>query len=181
MAQNDKGKTYNFDVCSQCETVCCRDANPPLTEKRMRVITNYLQERDLPVENVFVREKYAHPAADEQSYCVFYDKKTGKCSVHPVKPETCKAGPVTFDINLTTRKIEWFLKKVSICRFAPKLREKQVQFSEHFEVAKEEITRLICNLETEELLAILKIPEPETIKIGENELPRAIIHKLRIT
>ena len=181
MCEHNSGKTCSFDVCSNCKLSCCVDANPPLTTQREKTIENYLKNEKISFKRPFVREEYSHPASDADGVCVFFSKKTGECIVHAVKPETCKAGPVTFDINLTTRKIEWFLKKVSICRFAPKLREKQVQFSEHFEVAKEEITRLICNLETEELLAILKISEPETIKIGENELPRAIIHKLRIT
>lgn len=134
----------------------------------------------MPAEDVFVTEAYTHPAADGQGHCIFYDKKTRKCVVHPVKPETCKAGPITFDINVKTRKIEWFLKKASTCQLAPRLQGNRPLFSEHFEAAKEEITHLICSLEAEELLAILKIPEPETVKIDENELPKTVVRKLRI-
>jgi hypothetical protein len=181
MPENINGKTYSFDVCSKCQTVCCQDANPPLTEERKRIIKNYLQEQGLPFENVFVQGSYAYPASDEKGFCVFYDKSTKECSVHPVKPETCKAGPITFDINLQKRRVEWFLKKASICMVAPNLKLSQSQFAEHFEVAKEEITRLICSLEAEELLSILKIPEPETVMIGENELPKAVVQKLKIT
>ncbi len=180
MREETKGKTFNFDDCSHCKTICCQDANPPLTEKRRRIILNYLQEQALPAENVFTKEFYWHPTADAMRFCIFYNKKTGKCTVHSVKPETCKAGPITFDINLKTHQVEWFLKKDSICRFAPRLHHSQTQFTEHLEVAKEEITRLICGLEAEELLAVLKISEPDTSKIGENELPKAVMQKLRI-
>ncbi len=181
MPEDSKGKTYNFDVCSQCKTICCQGANPPLTQKRKRIIVNYLEEQNESTENIFDREEYSHPATDDKAYCLFYNKETGKCRIHPVKPETCKAGPITFDINLKTRKVEWYLKKAEICQLAPQLYENQSQFKVHLEVAKEEITRLICNLEAEELQSILKIPEPETFKIGESELPKAVMQKFRIT
>ncbi len=181
MLKDTKGKTYNFDVCRKCQTICCQDANPPLTEKRKRIILNYLQEQELPFENVFVKEVYSHPASDDEGYCVFYDKIRRKCTIHPVKPETCKAGPITFDINLKTRQVEWFLKNASVCMIAPNLELDQTKFAEHFEIAKEEMTKLICGLEAKELLALHKIPEPETTKIGENELPKAAALKLRIT
>jgi hypothetical protein len=180
MSDDKKGKTYNFDVCSQCKTICCQGANPPLTQKRKRIIVNYLEEQNLPAKDVFVQAEYCHPAVDVQDYCIFYNKETGKCRVHAVKPETCKAGPITFDINLKTLKVEWFLKKAEICQLAPQLHLNQSQFNEHFEVAKEEITRLICNLEAEALQAILTISEPETFKIGEDELPKTVKQKLRI-
>jgi len=130
-------------------------------------------------ENIFIRDDHPHPATDAQKFCVFYNKETRKCRVHLVKPETCKAGPITFDINVQKGKIEWFLKKKDICAFAEIMYQNKTQFKEHFEVAKIEIIRLICDLDSEALKAILKIAEPQTFKIGEDALPQEIIEKLQ--
>ena len=37
----------------------------------------------------------------------------GKCGIHAIKPETCRAGPFTFDVKGDT--IEIFLKFEEIC------------------------------------------------------------------
>ncbi len=139
-----------------------------------------MDEREASFRKFVVNEDYTHLAADGEEFCVLYCKKTGKCSVHPVKPETCKAGPITFDINLKTGKIEWFLKKSEICALAGILYANPTQFKEHFEVAKAEIMRLVCELESVALKALLRIPEPQTFKIGENELPQNVLNKLGI-
>jgi hypothetical protein len=101
--------------------------------------------------------------------------------VHPVKPETCRAGPVTFDVNRRSRKVEWYLKKTEICALAKRLCENRDLFKEHFEVARVEILRLIRELDAEALRAILLIEEPQTFKIGEDDLPKEAIEKLRLT
>ena len=111
-------------------------------------------------------------------FCVFYDKDTRKCIVHSVKPETCRAGPVTFDINRRTRKVEWYLKTAEVCALAKTLYENDNLFREHFKVAKEEMLRLICELDSKALQAILKIEEPQTVKIGEDDLPEEVMEKL---
>jgi hypothetical protein len=98
--------------------------------------------------------------------------------VHPVKPETCRAGPVTFDINCRTRKVEWYLKTPEVCALARILRGNDNLFRAHFRVAKEEILRLIYELEPKALQAILKIEEPQTVKIGEDDLLMGVIEKL---
>lgn len=180
MSDDRTGKTYSFDVCSECKLMCCQGAYPPLTAKRKKIISAYLQTQGTSSAGVFVEGAYSHPVADAQEYCVLYNKDTGKCRVHAVKPETCVAGPITFDINFQAGKVEWFLKKGSICAFAQKLYADGAKFKEHFEAAKPEITRLICELDAEALRAILKIPEPETFKVGENELPLEVRKKLRI-
>lgn len=180
MSNDRNGKTYSFDVCSECKLMCCQGANPPLTAPRKKIIRKYLKSQGTD-QDVFVDEAYSHPASDEHEYCVFYSKETGKCCVHAVKPETCVAGPITFDINLQTGKVEFFLKKGSICAFAQKLYADDVKFKSHLEAAKPEIIRLICKLDGKALKAILKIPEPETFKVGENELPLEVRKKLGIT
>jgi hypothetical protein len=98
--------------------------------------------------------------------------------VHPVKPETCRAGPVTFDVNRHTRKVEWYLKTAEVCQLAKILCGNNTLFKTHFKVAKEELLRLICGLDSKALQAILKIEEPQTVKIGDDELPEEVIKKL---
>jgi Fe-S-cluster containining protein len=171
-------KTCSFDVCSKCKLMCCIDANPPLTPERKEIIAKFLLQQGLPHENVFVNEAYSHPSTDAHGYCTFYNKETGKCRIHPVKPETCRAGPVTFDINPRAGKLEWYLKKVTICKLADCLRVDDYKFKRHFEAAKAEIIHLVSNLDSGSLRTILKIPEPETVKIGESDLPKGIMERL---
>jgi len=180
MPNLDKGATYSFDICSQCRVICCQDARPPLTEKRKRIIKKYLTEEKVHFEKPFAKEKYSYPAVDSLLFCTFFNKATGKCSIHSVKPETCVAGPVTFDINFSTRKIQWFLKKNGICSFAGKLYSDKTAFEKHFDEAKKELTGLICELDAEELRAIVKIDEPDTFKIGEDNLPEKVQRKLAL-
>ena len=180
MSEDRNGKTYSFDVCSKCKLICCQGANPPLTNPRKKTIETYLDEKKVFFRNFFVKEDYAHPAADAEDFCILYSRENIKCRVHPVKPETCRAGPVTFDINRRTRKVEWFLKNAELCLFAGKLFEAPEQLDEHLKVAKEEITCLICKLDSAALRAILKIDEPQIFKIGEDPLPKEVLEKLGI-
>ena len=178
MREDNNGVTYSLDVCRRCKDGCCQDAKPPLTEERKKIIREYLARQEVRVRNPFAKASYSYPKVDELLFCGFLDKKTGKCLVHPVKPETCRAGPVTFDINFCERKIEWFLKKSEICEYAASLYLNKEAFKKHFEVAKEQLTRLICELDIEELRTIVMIDEPNTFKIGEDDLPREVVGKL---
>ena len=98
--------------------------------------------------------------------------------VHSVKPETCRAGPITFDINFRTKKVEYFLKKSEICAYAGELFKNKPALNDHFEVAKKEILRLIKELTADELRELTKIDEPQTFKVGEDELPLEVVRKL---
>jgi hypothetical protein len=51
-------------------------------------------------------------------------------------------------------------------------------FKDHFEVAKKEIMRLIKELTADELRALMKIDEPQTFKVGEDNLPTEVVKKL---
>lgn len=99
MPDDSNGSTYSFDVCSQCKSICCQDAKPPLTENRKKIIKKYLKEQKIKIAKPFAKENYSFPSVDDLVYCGLFNKKTGKCSVHPVKPETCVSGPITFDIT----------------------------------------------------------------------------------
>lgn len=181
MSEDNKGATFSFDVCSQCKSICCQDAKPPLTENRKKIIKKYLKEQKINIEQPFAKENYSYPAVDELVFCRLFNKKTGKCWVHPVKPETCVAGPVTFDINFSTQKVEWFLKKSELCTFAGSLYSDKAVFKVHLEAAKKKLTELICQLDSDELRAIVKIEEPQTFKVGEDDLQLEVKKKLGLT
>ena len=98
--------------------------------------------------------------------------------VHSVKPETCRAGPITFDINFKTKKLEYFLKKSEICAYAGELFKDKAAFNDHYEVAKKEIMRLVKELSADELRVLHTIDEPQTFKVGEDDLPASVVKKL---
>jgi hypothetical protein len=98
-----------------------------------------------------------------------------------VKPETCVAGPITFDINLQTGKIEFYLKFERICSLAGKLKKDQVALEKHLNSAKQELLTLVGELDFEALSAILQITETETYKIGESSLSEDVLERLRNT
>ena len=178
MRIKSKRQTDFFDICGQCKISCCQNARPPTTIERRRIIEAYLKKQRIPVENPFVRTAYTFPREDAEGYCVFCDKKTRKCLIHPVKPETCVAGPITFDINMPNRKIEWYLKKEEICPLAGVLYKNKGTLQKHLKSAKKEIFRLVSELDSEALKAILKIEEPETFKIDEDNAGKDILGKL---
>lgn len=180
LPEENNGKTYSFDVCSQCKTICCQDAKPPLTEKRKKILKEYIESNKIQITKPFETKQYSYPVTDENLYCKLFNKQTGKCSVHPVKPETCRAGPVTFDINFKTKKLEFFLKKSKICALAGLLHETPDMFTAHYEAAKPEIRQLVEELSADELRAIVKIEEPDTFKVGEENLSEAVVKKLEL-
>jgi uncharacterized protein len=178
MPEDGDRKTCCFDACRECTLSCCQDAMPPLTKERTRTIKEYLEARGRSVEQVFTHADYSFPSVDSRGFCIFYDKRTKKCLIHHVRPETCVAGPVTFDINVGTKKVEWFLKKGELCLLAGRLYETPAQFKAHLKEAKKELMRLICSLDSGSLRAILKRDEPQTFKIGEDSLPQEVVSKL---
>lgn len=175
-----KRQTDFFDTCSQCKTSwsCCHETTPPVTYKRRKIIEDYLKTNKISIENPFVIEEYVFPRLVTGGYCVFHDKKTKKCLVHPVKPETCVAGPMTFDIKTGNSKIEWFIKMDKICPLAGHVYKDKELLQKHVESAKKEITRLVNDLDPEALKAILRREEPETFKIGQDNLGTSVLNKL---
>ena len=167
-----------FDICAQCKTCCCQTARPPLTSGRRKIIETRLKKQKIQLGNPFNQTSYTFPREDKEGYCVFYNKKTKKCLVHPVKPETCVAGPVTFDINTKTKRIEWHIKKETICLLAGRLYQDKERLRNHLELAKKETQKLVRELDAEALRAILKIEEPETFKIEEDSIEKDVLAKL---
>ena len=178
MSKENERQYDFFDICSQCRGNCCKNARPPTTQKRKEIIEKYLEQQRTTVKNPFMQTAYTFPRENDEGFCIFFDEKTGKCKVHPVKPETCAAGPITFDINLATRKIEWYLKTEAICPLAGKLYKNKELLRKHLESAKREILQLVREIDPPALRAILKIEEPETFKISEDAVDKDILNKL---
>ena len=99
---------------------------------------------------------------------MFYDVETARCLIHSVKPETCVAGPITFDINRQSGRVEWYIKKEKICQLAGIVFKDKRLLSQRLRIAKRELLGLIDELRPEELEAILRKEEPDTLKIDED-------------
>jgi len=175
---DDNGLTYSFNICSHCKSICCIDAKPPLTVNRKKLLKEYALKNNIQIGDPFVYSEYPHVGVAEGAYCNFFNKATGKCIVHDVKPETCVAGPITFDINFKTKKIEWFLKKKEICAYAGILFDDKVSLEEHFKEARKQLLDLVKDLSADELRAIVKIEEPQTFKLSDDDLPLEVAKKL---
>jgi Fe-S-cluster containining protein len=169
-----------FDVCSRCKTSfgCCLGTRPPITQQRRKTIEEYLRNRGSQPVNAFSETEYVFPRENLKGYCIFHDMKTRKCLIHSVKPETCVAGPITFDINRKTKKIEWHVKMEQICQLAGTVYNNKKALGQHLRSAKKEILTLVHELDAASLKAILKKDEPETFKIGEDTIEEEILDKL---
>lgn len=176
---NQRRQADFYSVCRICPQGCCNGVKPPLSRKRMRLIESYLGANGLRIDNPFEIRGYIFPRETEDGYCVFFDKSRSSCTIHPVKPETCVAGPITFDINPNTKKIEWFIKRDNICSLAGSLFQNKEAFSEHLKSAKREIRRLVRDMDGEKLHVVLTIPEPDTIKIDEDPIELRVWKKLK--
>ena len=136
-------------------------------------------EHGIPTESLFVQSAYTYPREDKDGYCDFYNRNTRKCRIHVVKPETCVAGPITFDIDKKTKRIEWYLKTSEVCPLAGVLYENKRALTKHLKLAKKEILRLVQKLDPEALQGILRVEEPNTFKIDEDNIGEGILSRLR--
>jgi len=180
-AKEESGRQSDFfDTCSECKTAysCCNDTTPPITSRRRKIIEAYLKEVNIVLAEPFAKTEYTFPRLKANMYCVFHDQKTRRCMVHPVKPETCVAGPITFDINITTGRIEWYVKMDKICQLAGIVCADKKLLEKHLKSARMEILRLVRELDSGDLRAILKKSEPETFMIAEEDIDRSILGKL---
>jgi len=135
--------------------------------------------KGVAVEDLFVKGKYVFPREMRGGRCIFLDESTKRCKIHPVKPETCVAGPITFNVNVQTGKIEWFLKKDKICQLATPLHGDKEEYRKHVRSAKKEILGLLHGLDADALRALLTVEEPDTVKVGENKAPPDVLAKLK--
>lgn len=111
---------------------------------------------------------YKRLKARKNGVCILF--KRGTCRIHAVKPETCRAGPFTFDVKGDV--IEIFLKYESICPLVQLLKATPEAYRQQYDLAAQSISHLVSNLTQDEIDAICSIDEPETEKVAE--IPRWI-------
>lgn len=150
-------------ACGECLLGggCCFEARPPLTQERINTL---LAHGVSPDQVEFAG--YKRLRLKQDGFCVLFEN--GKCSIHSIKPETCVAGPFTFDMRGSILQI--FLKKESICPMVRLLKENREVYDGLFEVSAERIVDLVKALPGPELEEILKIEEPETELVAEIRL-----------
>ena len=167
-----------FAFCENCESICCKGARPPLIQKRINSIKKFLLKENIEIKQPFKRTMYFFPREVDGEYCVFFNRDKKKCVIHPIKPETCAAGPITFDINPDIGNIEYYLKSKNICRLAGALYLNKKELKNHLLFAKSKIVSLVKDLPKEDLSVILSIEEPDTFKIGEDKLDPEIVKRV---
>jgi len=150
-------------ACNECHLVggCCFDARPPLSQERIDIL---LKNGVSPDSVEFAGYKRLRLKPD--GFCVLF--QDGKCSIHSIKPETCVAGPFTFDMKGDVLQI--FIKRESICPMVRFLKANRKAFDGLFEAAVEKIRELVDKVPPEEMAEILKIDEPETDLVAEIKL-----------
>jgi Fe-S-cluster containining protein len=109
---------------------------------------------------------YKRLKVKENGVCILSEQ--GKCRIHTGKPETCRAGPFTFDVKGDV--IGIFLKYERICPLVKLLKEIPEAYQQHYNLAVKSITNLVSNLTLDEIDAICCIDEPDTEKVSE--IPR---------
>lgn len=147
-------------ACSRCHLSggCCFEARPPLSQERIDI----LRDNGVPADCVEFAG-YRRLRLRQDGFCVLFHE--GKCSIHSIKPETCVAGPFTFDIK--DGKLQIFLKRESICPMVRFLKADRKAYDGMFETAVEKITDLVKAVAHDEMAEILKIDEPETDLVAE--------------
>lgn len=150
-------------ICGGCTLGggCCRDARPPLTRKRFAALLAGGVSPD-----AIELAGYSRLKVKEDGFCILFDR--GGCTVHSIKPETCIAGPFTFD--MVGEVLEIYLKKETICPLVTYLKEDRRAYEDQYRAAVKNIIDLVRDLPADELAVILKIEEPETVKVAEIDL-----------
>lgn len=149
------------EICMKCGGQCCEGACPPISDERY----NFLVKNGVSPDN-FEFNGYQHLKLKNNNDCVLFSD--GKCNIHSIKPETCRAGPFTFDVK--EDKIEIFLKYESICPIVRILKEVPDAYNQQYLNAIENISKLVACLPEDELEAVCRIEEPLTEKVAE--IPR---------
>ena len=155
-------------ICLRCGGHCCNDAHPPISG----TCYQRLRAEGVPEEH-FEQDGYRYIRTRSDDTCILWNG--GKCAIHAIKPETCRAGPFTFDVKGDI--IEIFLKFETICPLVRVLKEVPDAYNQQYALAVKSITNLVSHLTDEELSAVCRIEEPETEKVAE--IPRVYSHDHR--
>jgi len=147
-------------ACEGCHQQggCCFEARPPLSQERIDI----LMKNGVPGEAIEF-EGYRRLRLKPDGYCLLFGD--GKCSIHSIKPETCVAGPFTFDIKEGMLQI--FLKREGICPMVGFLKANPKAYEALFETSVAMIMHLVRSIPAAEMAEILKIDEPETDLVAE--------------
>ncbi|MDD1754558.1 MAG: YkgJ family cysteine cluster protein [Methanothrix sp.] len=150
-------------ACGECHLAggCCFEARPPLSQERIDILTANGVDLNAIEFNGYKRLKLR-----QDGFCILF--RDGKCSIHSFKPETCVAGPFTFDI--VNNKLQIFLKQETICPMVRFLKADRKAYDSLFEVSVQKIMDLVAAIPPEEMAEILKIEEPETDLVAEIDL-----------
>lgn len=150
-------------ACGECHLAggCCFEARPPLSQERIDILTANGVDLNAIEFNGYKRLKLR-----QDGFCILF--RDGKCSIHSFKPETCVAGPFTFDI--VDNKLQIFLKQETICPMVRFLKADRKAYDSLFEVSVQKIMDLVAAIPPEEMAEILKIEEPETELVAEIDL-----------
>ncbi|MDD4161167.1 MAG: YkgJ family cysteine cluster protein [Methanothrix sp.] len=150
-------------ACSEChlDGGCCFEARPPLSQERIDVLL-----KNGVSEDAVEFAGYKRLRLKQDGFCVLF--QNGKCSIHSIKPETCVAGPFTFDIEDNVLQI--FLKRENICPMVRFLKANRKAYDGLFETAVEKIMHLVKIIPPSEMAEILKIEESETDLVAEIKL-----------
>jgi len=157
-------------ICMDCGGHCCIDAHPPLSKSCYQ----RLVDAGVPL-TAFETTGYTRLKTKENGECIL--SENGKCRIHSIKPETCRAGPFTFDVQGDT--LEIYLKHERICPIVPLLKETPEAYRQQYERAVASITHLVRNLTPAEIAEICRIDEPDTEKVAEIPLKIPITYDHR--
>ena len=155
------------EVCGNCHLNggCCFEARPPLCQERIDI----LLQRGVDPEAIEFAG-YRRLKLRPDGFCILF--KDGGCSIHSFKPETCVAGPFTFDMD--GPRLQIFLKEESLCPMVRILKADRKAYDELFDISVKQIVALVEALPAAELEEVLKIEEPETELVAEIDLPERI-------
>jgi Fe-S-cluster containining protein len=141
------------EICLRCGGHCCDEAHPPISEH----CYHRLLDSGVP-KDAFERNGYRYLRTRSDGTCTFWNG--GKCGIHGIKPETCRAGPFTFDVK--GDEIEIFLKYEKICPIVRLFKDVPEAYDQQYALAVKSITHLVSNLTEEEVTAVCRIEEPDT-------------------
>jgi Fe-S-cluster containining protein len=142
----------------RCGGHCCDEAHPPISNPcHQRLIAAGVSPDSFEVNG------YRRLKTNPDGTCILM--KEGKCTIHDIKPETCRAGPFTFDVM--DDQVQIFLKFESLCPIVGLLKEVPSAYNQQYEQSVRNIAHLVSNLSREELTVISRIEEPDTEKVAE--------------
>ena len=142
----------------RCGGHCCDEAHPPISDPCHQQL---IAAGVLP--DSFEMKGYWRLKTHPDGTCIMM--QDGKCTIHDIKPETCRAGPFTFDV--VDDHVQIFLKLESICPVVGLFKEVPSAYNLQYEQSVRNIAHLVSNLSREELVVISRIDEPDTEKVAE--------------